>query len=146
MQVIGHGIPDPTIVAMLGATDGFFASPLDEKMTALPPHAGINRGYAPLGTEALAYSLGVEPSVTDLFEAFDIGPDHVPDDEWHAAAPFDLFAPNVWPEAAPELARPAHRLLRRCRRCRPTSPTSSRWRSGRPRGGSGRSSIVPPSP
>ncbi len=106
LQVTGHGIADSTIDAMVRATDAFFALSLVDKLASRPPHPGINRGYAPLGTEALAYSLGVEPSVTDLFEAFNIGPDHVPDDEWHGAAPFDLFAPNIWPEAAPEL-RPA---------------------------------------
>jgi isopenicillin N synthase-like dioxygenase len=106
LQVTGHGIADATVGRMRAATDAFFALPLEEKLAVVPDHAGINRGYAPMGTEALAYSLGVEPSVTDLFEAFNIGPDVVPDDEWHAAAPHDLFAPNVWPAGVPGL-RPA---------------------------------------
>jgi isopenicillin N synthase-like dioxygenase len=105
MQIVGHGLPEGAVADMRAATDAFFALPLAKKLAALPPHAGINRGYAPMGTEALAYSLGVEAGGTDLFEAFNIGPDVVPDDEWHRADPFDVFAPNVWP-ALPGL-RPA---------------------------------------
>lgn len=102
-QVVGHGIPAATIEAMRRETDAFFALPLAEKLRHLPPRAGLNRGYAALGSEALAYSLGAAPARPDLFEAFNVGPDVVPDDPWHQAAPHDFFAPNLWPEGMPAL-------------------------------------------
>jgi isopenicillin N synthase-like dioxygenase len=102
MQIVGHGIDPDVIEQMLAAADGFFMLPLEEKLRAAPPHPGINRGYAALGTEALSYSLGVEQSPPDLFEAFNVGPEHVDrSDPVVAADPHDFFAPNVWP------ARPA---------------------------------------
>ena len=73
LQVVGHGIATSTIDAMRAATDEFFALPVESKMSAMPPHPGINRGYAPLGSEALSYSIGVEAPRPDLFEAFNIG-------------------------------------------------------------------------
>lgn len=105
LQVVGHGVPATTIEAMRTATDAFFALPLERKLAVVPPHPGINRGYAPLGSEALSYSLGVEASRPDLFEAFNIGEVDVPDDPWYRD-PFDFFAPNIWPPEVPSL-RPA---------------------------------------
>jgi isopenicillin N synthase-like dioxygenase len=102
-QVVGHGIDRRLIDAMRRETESFFDLPLAQKQRSTPSRPGLNRGYAALGSEALAYSLGVTPSQPDLFEAFNIGPDDVPDDEWHRNAPHDFFAPNIWPEAMPEL-------------------------------------------
>jgi isopenicillin N synthase-like dioxygenase len=103
MQIIGHGIPDAIVGAMLAATDAFFALPLEDKVAVRAPHAGINRGYSPSGSEALAYSLGIEPPSPDLFEAFNIGPEVVPDEPWYRSAPHDLFAKNLWPDREPSL-------------------------------------------
>jgi isopenicillin N synthase-like dioxygenase len=100
VQLVGHGISTGVIAAMLAQVDAFFALPLAQKLALVPPHPGINRGYAPRGSEALAYSLGVA-SAPDLFEAFNIGPDLVADDAWHRAAPHHFFAPNRWPDALP---------------------------------------------
>jgi isopenicillin N synthase-like dioxygenase len=95
MSVVGHGVPPDVIETMVEATDEFFALPLEEKLRYQSPSAEINRGYAAQGTEGLTYSLGVGDRPPDLFEAFNIGPDHVP-----AGAPSDRpeFAPNIWPE------------------------------------------------
>ncbi len=102
MQIIGHGVAPDVIQTMLAASDEFFVLPLAEKLLAVPPHPGINRGYAALGAEALSYSLGVAPSLPDLFEAFNVGPEHVDrSDPVVVADPHQFFAPNVWP------ARPA---------------------------------------
>ncbi len=104
MQVVGHGIPEAVIQRMLAITDEFFALPLPDKLSAAPPHPGINRGYAAVGTEALAYSLGVGVARPDLFEAFNIGPEHVDDsDPFYRDAPYDFFAPNVWPARPTDL-------------------------------------------
>jgi isopenicillin N synthase-like dioxygenase len=106
LQVVGHGIPESTIAAMRAASDEFFALPLERKLLVRPAHPGINRGYAARGTEALSYSLGIEAPSPDLFEAFNIGLDPVPDDEFYRKDPHDFFAPNVWPADVPSL-RPA---------------------------------------
>jgi len=67
-------------------------------MSSVPARMGINRGYACFESESLAYSLGFEHSLPDSFEAFNVGPDLVPDDAFHRAAPHDFFAPNSWPQ------------------------------------------------
>jgi isopenicillin N synthase-like dioxygenase len=107
MQVVGHAIEPDVIDAMLTAADEFFSLPLTEKLAAVPSHPGVNRGYAAMGTEALAYSLGVPSARPDLFEAFNIGPDDVDrSDPFYAKDPYAFFAENVWPDA-PARLRPA---------------------------------------
>lgn len=86
LQITGHGIPDEVIGEMRHAVDAFFALPLSEKLRWRSPSADLNRGYAAKGTEGLAYSLGMDESPPDLFEAFNIGSDA-----------------NIWPAGAPGL-------------------------------------------
>jgi isopenicillin N synthase-like dioxygenase len=98
LQVVGHGVPDGVIDEMGRATAEFFALPLEEKRRCVPPDPTINRGYAASGTEALAYSIGMQAQ-PDLFEAFNIGEDAVDDsDPYYAAERHRLFAPNIWPD------------------------------------------------
>jgi len=106
LQIVGHGIEDSVISAMLAETNRFFALPLADKQRLKPAHIGINRGYAGFESESLAYSLGSAQSPPDRFEAFNVGPDVVPDDAYHRQAPHDFFAPNLWPEGLSEF-RPA---------------------------------------
>jgi len=87
---------------MIEATDRFFALPPAQKQSLIPARMGINRGYAGFESESLAYSLGVEHSLPDRFEAFNVGPDLVPDDAFHRNAPHDFFAPNLWPQGLNE--------------------------------------------
>lgn len=103
MQISGHGVATSTIDALHAAADRFFALPFEVKQRSAPGRPGLNRGYAALESEALSYSLGVAQSAPDRFEAFNIGPDQVPQDEWHQRAPHDFFAPNIWPNEVPEL-------------------------------------------
>jgi isopenicillin N synthase-like dioxygenase len=105
-RLVGHGIPDDVVAEMRAATTRFFALPLAEKLTLVPADRAVNRGYAPLASEALTYSLGVAAGAPDLFEAFNIGPDRVPDEPWYREAPHHFFAPNLWPPGLPAL-RPA---------------------------------------
>jgi len=102
LQIVGHGIPEPVIRSMIEATDRFFALPPAQKQSLIPARMGINRGYAGFESESLAYSLGVEHSLPDRFEAFNVGPDLVPDDAFHRNAPHDFFAPNLWPQGLNE--------------------------------------------
>lgn len=100
MQVRGHGIPVELQREVRAAAEAFFDLPLEEKLRVRPPSPDINRGYAAMGTEALAYSLGVD-TPPDLFEAFNIGIDSPP-------SPADdpvMFAANIWPER-PAALRP----------------------------------------
>jgi len=103
MSIVGHGIPRPVIDRMLAATDAFFALPLEQKLALRSPSPEVNRGYAAKGTEGLTYSLGIEGRPPDLFEAFNIGPDHRPP---QVPADRPEFAPNRWP-AHPDGLRPA---------------------------------------
>ena len=96
LQIAGHGVDPALVDAMLVASDAIFALPVEAKMAVVPPRH-INRGYAPIGSESLTYSLGVD-SLPDLFEAFNIGPDDVPtDDPVYSTQLEGVFAPNRWP-------------------------------------------------
>ena len=96
MQIVGHGIPAHTLAAFTAATDAFFALEPDRKAAyRCPP--GVNRGYTPPRSEALANSLGIT-TAADLFEAFNVGTqasDH-PDLDLPAAD----YPENVWPAVA----------------------------------------------
>jgi len=103
MSITNHGVAPSVIDEMVAASDAFFALPLEDKLRLCSPRPEINRGYAPKGTEGLAYSLGVAGRPPDLFEAFNVGPDRRPE-----GVPPDRpeFAPNLWP-ARPEGLRTA---------------------------------------
>jgi isopenicillin N synthase-like dioxygenase len=103
LQVTGHGVDRSVIDGALDAMDDFFALPLERKVAARPASHDINRGYSPMGSEALSYSTGRE-SRPDLLEAFEVGPDD-PDltdpavlVEREGAG---VFAANVWPDDLP---------------------------------------------
>lgn len=84
LQIAGHGVAPERVAAMLEAADHIFALPAEAKAELIPP-PHINRGYAPVGSESLTYSLGVD-SPPDHFEAFNLGPDVIPiDDPVYAA-------------------------------------------------------------
>jgi isopenicillin N synthase-like dioxygenase len=100
--VTGHGV-DPALMAqMLDVTAAFFDRSPDEKMRYYLEDRVANRGYAPEGTEALAYSLGEADLPPDLFEAFNVGRELTPAqlaDPYFAAHRDLYFAANVWPTA-----------------------------------------------
>jgi isopenicillin N synthase-like dioxygenase len=102
-QLVHHGVPEATIAGILEALDAFFALPTSEKLDCRPPRATVNRGYAPVGSESLAYSLGVE-SPPDLFEAFNVGPNVAAEDAaLYEDAGESCFAPNIWPGSLPRM-------------------------------------------
>jgi len=105
LQVTGHGVPDAVLASTLDALDGLWDLPEEAKAAWRSPSAEINRGYAPLGDESLSYSLGVD-APPDLFEAFNIGPDVVPDEPAYQVERHRFFAENIWPAETPSL-RPA---------------------------------------
>jgi isopenicillin N synthase-like dioxygenase len=98
LRVSGHGVAAELIERMLDVTTAFFDLPEDDKLRYVPRDKAVNRGYAAYGTEALAYSLGVD-SKPDMFEAFNCGVDAVDEsDPYVAAERHRFFAPNIWPE------------------------------------------------
>jgi isopenicillin N synthase-like dioxygenase len=100
LQITGHGVDRAVVDGALGAMDDFFLRSFEDKVVVRPDDHEINRGYSPMGTEALSYSTG-RASHPDLLEAFEVGPD-APD----LADPAVLaeregagvFAANVWPD------------------------------------------------
>ncbi len=103
-SITGHGV-DPTLIdEMMQVTSAFFDRPADEKMRYYVEDRSANRGYAPEGSEALAYSLGERDLPTDLFEAFNVGceltDDHLTDPYY---ADHRYFAANPWPSIPPDM-------------------------------------------
>ncbi len=102
LAVTGHGVPADLLDEMMAVTTEFFDLPVDEKMRWYVDDRAANRGYAPEGSESLAYSLGEADLPPDLFEAFNAGREITAAEE---ADPYvsrvrDTFlAPNVWPGA-----------------------------------------------
>lgn len=107
-SLAGHGIAQDLINRMLAATDELFRRPLKDKLQWRPADPAINRGYAAKGTEGLTYSLGVDATPPDLFEAFNIGQPG-PDNIWPDGGVLGDLRPAL--EAYFEQARlVAHRL------------------------------------
>ncbi len=105
--VTGHGVDPDLIAEMMAVTTAFFDQPVGDKMACYLDDKAKNRGYAPEGSEALAYSLGERDLPNDLFEAFNIGRDLTDDDladPYFAEDRDRYFAENVWP-AAPSAMR-----------------------------------------
>jgi isopenicillin N synthase-like dioxygenase len=98
LSISGHGVDSGLTTEMLDVTATFFDLEPQEKMAYFVEDRAANRGYAPEGSEALAYSLGEQDLPTDLFEAFNAGLELTDLADPHYAARRDtLFAPNVWP-------------------------------------------------
>jgi isopenicillin N synthase-like dioxygenase len=102
LSVVNHGVPDAVIAQMLAASDAFFALPTDQKLRLIPPTPDVDRGYAAKNSESLYQSLGHDDVTTDLFEAFNVGPDVGPEgwpaDDPRSTLDLPLFtAGNIWP-------------------------------------------------
>ncbi|WP_433286897.1 isopenicillin N synthase family dioxygenase [Pseudonocardia sp. CA-142604] len=94
MQIVGHGIAQQTLDAFTCATEAFFGQEPSAKLAyRCPP--GVNRGYSPPKSEALANSLGLV-SAADLFEAFNVGA-QASDFPGLDLSPTD-YEENVWPD------------------------------------------------
>ena len=102
LSITGHRVPGELMDQMLTVSGAFFDLPMEEKLHYRVEDVAANRGYAPFESEALSYSLGVE-SEPDLFEAFNVGREVIPDDVSGAAVK-TYFSPNVWP-ASPSTMR-----------------------------------------
>jgi isopenicillin N synthase-like dioxygenase len=98
LKLTGHGIPVALLDEVLSTTQRFFALPDTDKQASVYRPRHPNRGYTPMGHEALGATSGTVDGPPDLFEAFTIGPVDRPSDGYHTnpqAAEF--FAANLFP-------------------------------------------------
>src|SRR5881296_354809 len=93
----GHGVPARVVDELRAVAHAFFAMPREDKLAARHPVAGTNRGYHPVGGEALS-SANDAPAPPDLKEFFHVGPVDVGSDAYYTSAEGrQHFTPNVWP-------------------------------------------------
>jgi isopenicillin N synthase-like dioxygenase len=99
--VTGHGVSSGLIADIYRAAAEFFSLPESRKLEVERPREGVNRGYLPIGSEALARLRNVQ-TPSDHKEVYTFGPEDYPDDDYHtceAAAPH--WVRNQWPTALP---------------------------------------------
>ena len=95
--ISGHGVADHVVDDVRACAHAFFEQPLADKLAARHPVAGTNRGYHPVGLEALSASNDTA-APPDLKEFFHVGPVDVTDDAYYTSALGRRhFAPNIWP-------------------------------------------------
>ena len=143
--VTGHGVDQALLDEMLAVTTAFFDLPVEEKMACYVEDRTANRGYAPEGTEALAYSLGETDLPLDLFEAYNVGRELTPEqlaDPYYSTHRDLYFARQcVAGRRRSVLATPGSRTGRRSRTWRWTSWMRPPSPSGCPTATSGRTST-----
>jgi isopenicillin N synthase-like dioxygenase len=82
------------------------------QLAARHPVAGTNRGYHPVGGEALSRANDA-PAPPDLKEFFHVGPVDVTDDPYYTSPEGRLhFEPNIWPAAPAGFAEAARDYYR----------------------------------
>lgn len=105
--ITGHGVRVETISDLSAAAHVFFALPLEEKLKARHPVEGTNRGYHPVGREALS-TANDRAAPPDLKEFFHVGPVDVTGDPYYTTEPGrQHFLPNVWPAVPSDFERAA---------------------------------------
>lgn len=105
--ITGHGVPDRLVDDLRRLAHEFFALPLADKLAARHPVPGTNRGYHPVGGEALS-AANDAAAPPDLKEFFHIGPvDTTADPYYTGALGRRHFEPNIWPTAPPGFAHAA---------------------------------------
>jgi isopenicillin N synthase-like dioxygenase len=105
--IVGHGVPERTVGDLRNAAHAFFSLPVDEKLTSRHSVPGTNRGYHPVGGEALSTAMD-EAAPPDLKEFFHVGPVDVTGDPYYTS-PLGRqhFLPNLWPAAPANFERAA---------------------------------------
>jgi isopenicillin N synthase-like dioxygenase len=105
--ITSHGVPALLVEDLRRAAHEFFALPLPEKLAARHPVAGTNRGYHPVGGEALSKANDAA-APADLKEFFHVGPVDVGDEPYFTSAEGRAhFIPNIWPARPPGFQRAA---------------------------------------
>lgn len=95
--ISGHRVSQRLIDDLRRNGHDFFALPLAEKLAARHPVEGTNRGYHPVGGEALS-NANDAAAPPDLKEFFHVGPVTTTDDPYYTSAQGrPHFVPNIWP-------------------------------------------------
>ncbi|HUF92028.1 MAG TPA: 2-oxoglutarate and iron-dependent oxygenase domain-containing protein [Candidatus Limnocylindria bacterium] len=94
--ITGHGVPDGLVHDLRRTAHEFFALPAADKLAARHP-GGMNRGYHPVGGEALSKANDTA-APPDLKEFFHVGPVDASGDPYYTS-PLGRrhFEPNIWP-------------------------------------------------
>jgi isopenicillin N synthase-like dioxygenase len=96
--ISGHGVPDRLVEALRRSAHAFFALPLAEKLRSRHAVPGTNRGYHPVGGEALSRANAPGQAPPDVKEFFHVGPVETSDDPYYTSAEGRRhFRPNIWP-------------------------------------------------
>jgi isopenicillin N synthase-like dioxygenase len=105
--ITGHGVAPALVDGLRRQAHAFFALPLAEKLASRHPVPGTNRGYHPVGQEALSASRD-EAAPPDLKEFFHVGPVDTRDDAYFTS-PLGRrhFEPNLWPRVPAGFERAA---------------------------------------
>jgi len=90
--IANHGVPQPTIDAVLDAMQAYFALPEATKRL-LTRREGVYRGYVPI----MPFGRNPDDAPPALYEAFLVGVDADANDP-EVQATGGLFGPNVWPD------------------------------------------------
>jgi isopenicillin N synthase-like dioxygenase len=108
----GHAVPDRLVEDLRRVAHAFFERPMAEKLAFRHPVAGTNRGYHPVGGEALSQANDAA-APPDLKEFFHVGPVDVGDDAYYTSAEGrQHFIPNIWPERPADFERAATEYYR----------------------------------
>ena len=98
LTIVGHGVPRELTDMTYDVTREFFDLPLEERMAVIQPAVDIFRGYHPIASLALSYSLD-QKTPPDLKEGFVVGPIVTPDEEYfRRPEAVNFFYPNLWPK------------------------------------------------
>ena len=96
--VEGQSVSNVLLTDMREVSREYFELPYWEKARLRMP-ADRYRGFLPIGSEDIAYSMDEQKNVPDWRECFVTGPyDHAYDEYHHGAAGARFFAPNLWPD------------------------------------------------
>ncbi|MEL6982988.1 MAG: 2-oxoglutarate and iron-dependent oxygenase domain-containing protein [Actinomycetota bacterium] len=98
LVVVNHGIPQDVIDRCRAEALRFYHLPAETKASVAVGET--YRGWVGPGLESNAATYGVD-TPPDLKETYTYGPVDLPDERLPELAP-RWFAPNVWPEAAPD--------------------------------------------
>lgn len=109
VAVLGHGIPPCLIESMRAETKALFALPSELKL-AMQVTPENYRGYVPLGF----FTPNAKQGAADLYEAFKLHTEIELDDPIRQQC--DLYGPNLWPQARPNLKTTVLQYWKHCDR------------------------------
>jgi isopenicillin N synthase-like dioxygenase len=110
--ITGHGVPDRLVENLRRVAHAFFERPMADKLAFRHPVAGTNRGYHPVGGEALSKANDTA-APPDLKEFFHVGPVDIGDDAYYTSAEGrQHFVPNIWPSRPEDFERAATEYYR----------------------------------